>query len=200
MHPHAANLRIAQEGRITVSFCDASCFDCYDNNPALSEKNSSQVLRIFERRAPSLLHALFLSRPASIDKYTLSDCTLPIHFDENSNSRHLGLSNVLKELNIHELNVTPQLNHSLLGVIDRCLEPFSRDAHDLWRAANMRIAVERTANFSLSMRRPVVPRIAVKHAANPGIAVLHSANSRVAVQHATNRRNLISRFADVSSP
>ena len=119
MRPHAANLQFVQKGRDTISFCNASCSVCHENYRVLSEMNSFPVISTFGRRTPTLLHALSVSPPASIDVDSTADYAVHIPHDENAESRNLKLSNVMNELKIHALKVTPQLKHALIGVIDR---------------------------------------------------------------------------------
>ena len=104
--------------------------------------NSFQVLSNFARRTPTLLHALSVSPPAPIDIDSTPDSAIPIPHDENSESRNAKLSHLLNDLKIHDLNVTPQLKHALIGVVDRCLDAFAKDDDDLGHTS----VVEHTIN------------------------------------------------------
>ena len=75
----------------------------------MREKYSFQVISHFGRRTPTLLHALSISPPASIDEDSTPDSAIPIPQDEHSESRKRKLSTILNELKIHDLNVTAQL-------------------------------------------------------------------------------------------
>ena len=83
------------------------------------------------RRTPTLLHALSVSPPASIDVDSTPDYAVPIPHDENAGSRNSKLSNVRTELKIQDLKLRPQLKHALIGVIDRGLDAFAKVDDDL---------------------------------------------------------------------
>ena len=58
------------------------------------------------------------------------DDALPIPRDENSEARHLKLSNFMNELKIHDGTDTPQNIHDLICVFDRCLDAVAKDNDD----------------------------------------------------------------------
>ena len=142
MRPHAANLQFVPKGRNTISFHNSSCSVCHENYRAQTEINSFQVISTFGRRTPTLLHSLSVSPPASIDIDSTPDYAVPIPHNENDEARNSKLSNVPNELKIHELKITPQLKHSLIGVVDRCLDAFAKDDDDLGHTS----LVEHTIN------------------------------------------------------
>ena len=126
MRPHAANLQFLEKGKNTISFYNAFCSVCHENFRVLRESNSFHVLSPFGRRTPTLLNALSISPPSSIDIDSVPLYAVPIAHDEHAEDRKSKLSIVLNELKIHDLNITPQLNHALLCVVDRCLDAFER--------------------------------------------------------------------------
>ena len=56
---------------------------------------------------------------------------VPVSVDEVPESRRLKLSNVITELKINDLDISSELKHRLVGIIDRCLDAFAANDNDL---------------------------------------------------------------------
>ena len=93
----------------------------------MREKDFFQVISNFGRRTPNLIYPLSVSPPASIDVDSTPDSAVPIPNDETSESGNWKRYNVLNELKIHDLKVTPQLKRAFIGSLDRCLDAFAKD-------------------------------------------------------------------------
>ena len=126
MRSHAANIQFDQKDRNNISFCHASWSLCHENHRVLREMNSFGVLSNFGRRCPTHLHSLSISPPASIDIDSTPDDALPIPHVENAEIRNAKYSGVQNELKIHDLTVTPQVKHAIIGVVHRCLDAFAK--------------------------------------------------------------------------
>ena len=56
MIPHVAYLQIANKGRNTISYVNASCSICHANEKPLQQVRAFQVNAQFGRRSPTFLH------------------------------------------------------------------------------------------------------------------------------------------------
>ena len=90
---------------------------------------STQLNRDFRRRPPPKLSALN-SCPA-IDVEENPQLAVPIPVDEVAENRRGKLSIVTTELKINDLDISSDLKHRLVGIIDRCLDAFAEDDNDL---------------------------------------------------------------------
>ena len=129
MKPHSCTLSFQDKGRNVIAFGKGQCQICLENKKALCGATSPQLSMKFPKVAPPKLRALMARERTPLDQSLDSAVVVPA--TELDLSRQNKLQNVLNELHVSELHVAEPLKHSLIAVIDRCLDAFAENDDDV---------------------------------------------------------------------
>ena len=122
MSPHTCNLQYSPTSRNTFTLGAGACAVCKRNH-SLMHTGQSPMLRHFHKSQAS-------AGKVSATTPVGSEAVLAT-VDDAAATRRKKLEKVLGELKINDLTVSAKLKHSLVALVDRCLDAFAADDDDI---------------------------------------------------------------------
>ena len=123
MKPHGSMLEYVTSGRNVFKLRNKTCAICKENYELIRRKDSKLLLNSFST------HSFDKIKPLNL--VVTEPRAIPAEIEPASLDRRAKLEKVLEELKIHELAISAILKHSLVALIDRCLDAFAVDDVDL---------------------------------------------------------------------
>ena len=138
MTPHACTLQYVPNARNTLTLGNVECTICKENKETLKDAQSPLLFTNF-RHIP-------LPKIRPIAAAALDSEIVPTEIDQSNLIRHRKLEKVLSELKISELKISQSLKHSLVALIDRCLDAFAASDDDIGHTSIVEHTIDTGSN------------------------------------------------------